>query len=48
MALAGPRREQEEDAGTALTSHEVALVGLEVNEGSHTRLELLAATADPG
>ncbi len=48
MAFAGPGREEEEDLCAVLASHEMALVGLEVDEGSDGRLDLFSTCADPG
>jgi hypothetical protein len=48
VALAGPRREEKKDLCAFLASHEMALVGLEVDEGSDGRFDLFSTCADPG
>ncbi len=48
MALAGPRRQQEEELRAFLARDEVPLVGLEVHERSDRSLDRVGRGADPG
>ncbi len=47
MALARPRRQEEEDLRAFPARDEVPLVGLEVNERSDRRLDRVGRRADP-